>query len=152
MKAFWLRTTASWLKWNAYYISISSGPAVYGVNQTMIESTMVHVTKVIRHTPLFKWNAFQIRVGSCKNLILENYEARKAEFYMKAFWHRTKASWLKSWAPEGRMGKMKCILYFYFFRPCFILSEPNNDWILLKWLDTHNPFQVKCISDQGGVM
>jgi hypothetical protein len=33
-------------------------------------------------------------VGSLKNLILKNYEARKAEFYMKAFWHRTKASWL----------------------------------------------------------
>jgi hypothetical protein len=34
---------------------------------------------------------------------------------MKAFWHRIKASWLKSWAPEGRRGQMemKCISYFY---------------------------------------
>ena len=39
----------------------------------------------------------------------------KAEFYMKAFWHRSKASWWKSWAPEGRKGQMemKCILCFY---------------------------------------
>jgi hypothetical protein len=33
-------------------------------------------------------------VGSFKDL-LKNYEARKAEFYMRAFLHRMKASWLK---------------------------------------------------------
>jgi hypothetical protein len=33
-------------------------------------------------------------VRSFQNLILKNYEARKAEFYMKAFWHGTKARWL----------------------------------------------------------
>jgi hypothetical protein len=27
--------------------------------------------------------------------LIKNYEARKAEFYMKAFQHRTKARWLK---------------------------------------------------------
>jgi hypothetical protein len=49
-------------------------------------------------------------VGSFKNL-LKNYEARKAEFYIKAFLHRRKASWLKSWLSEGWMGQMemKCI-------------------------------------------
>jgi hypothetical protein len=31
-------------------------------------------------------------VGSLKNIIIKNCEARKSEFYMKAFWHRTKAS------------------------------------------------------------
>jgi hypothetical protein len=39
-------------------------------------------------------------VGSLKNLILKNYEARKAEFYMKAFWHGTKASWLYHGPPR----------------------------------------------------
>jgi hypothetical protein len=43
-------------------------------------------------------------VRSFKNLILKNYEARKAEFYMKAFWHRKKANWLKPCACESRMG------------------------------------------------
>jgi hypothetical protein len=41
-------------------------------------------------------------VGSFKNLPLKNYEARKAEFYMKAFVDKTKASWLKSWPPRDR--------------------------------------------------
>jgi hypothetical protein len=31
------------------------------------------------------------RVGSFQNIIVKNYEARKAEFYMKAFRHETKA-------------------------------------------------------------
>jgi hypothetical protein len=39
-------------------------------------------------------------VGSFKNFILKNYEARKAEFYMKAFSHRTKASWLNQLPPR----------------------------------------------------
>jgi hypothetical protein len=58
--------------------------------------------------------AYKNGLGSFKNLIHKNYEARKADFYMKAFWNRTKASWLKSWALEGRMGQMemKFILYF----------------------------------------
>jgi hypothetical protein len=30
--------------------------------------------------------------GHLKILLFKNYEARKAEFYMKAFLHRTKAS------------------------------------------------------------
>jgi hypothetical protein len=46
-------------------------------------------------------------VGSYKNLILKNYEARKDEFYMKDFWHRTKVSLLKSWPPMVGWGKCK---------------------------------------------
>jgi hypothetical protein len=52
-------------------------------------------------------------VESFKNLILKNYEASKIEFYMNAFWHTKKASWLKSWTPKRHMGEMKCISYFY---------------------------------------
>jgi hypothetical protein len=38
----------------------------------------------------------QNRVGSFQNL-LKNYMPRKAEIYMKAFWHSTISSLLKSW-------------------------------------------------------
>jgi hypothetical protein len=53
--------------------------------------------------------------GHLKILFLRTMKPEKGEFYMKTFWHRTKASWLKSWAPEGWMGQMemKCISYFY---------------------------------------
>jgi hypothetical protein len=51
-------------------------------------------------------------MGSFKNLILKNYETRKAEFYIKAFWHRPKASWLKSWPPRVWWGKWKWNVYF----------------------------------------
>jgi hypothetical protein len=42
---------------------------------------------------------------------LKNYEARKAEFYMKALsWYKGKL--IMICAPEEQM-EMKCILYFY---------------------------------------
>jgi hypothetical protein len=73
----------------------------------------IQVCSIKRPGPLQRGDNRKNGVGSFNILILKKYEARKAEFYMKAFCHRTKASWLKSWAPEGRMGEMKCILYFY---------------------------------------
>ena len=64
--------------------------------------------------PLQRWdNHKNVKMGwgPLKILILRN----KAEFYMKTFWHRRKASWLKSCAPEHSMGQMemKCISHFY---------------------------------------
>jgi hypothetical protein len=49
--------------------------------------------------------------GHFKIFFLRTLQPRKAEFYMKAFLQRTKASWLKSMAPQGRIGQkeMKCI-------------------------------------------
>jgi hypothetical protein len=38
---------------------------------------------------------------------LKNYEARKAEFYMKALFTSTKARCLKSWPPGVGWGKWK---------------------------------------------
>jgi hypothetical protein len=49
--------------------------------------------------------------GHFKIFFLRTLKPRKAEFYMKAFIHGTKASWLKFMVPEGRIGQMeiKCI-------------------------------------------
>jgi hypothetical protein len=48
-----------------------------------------------------------------KILFLRTMKPEKAELLYKAFWYRTKASWLKSWAPEGRMWKMEMHNYYY---------------------------------------
>jgi hypothetical protein len=45
----------------------------------------IQVCSIKRPVPLQRGNNHKNRVGSFKNLILKNYEARKAEFYMKAF-------------------------------------------------------------------
>jgi hypothetical protein len=45
--------------------------------------------------------------GDLNFFLLKNYEARKTEFYMKAFWLGTKASLLKSLSPRVGWGKWK---------------------------------------------
>jgi hypothetical protein len=71
-------------------------------------------------------------VGSSKNLLLKNYEARKIEFYMKAFLHRTKVSWLKSWPPRVGWGKWKwnayLILEKYFYVGQVFSGERCGPW------------------------
>jgi hypothetical protein len=66
-------------------------------------------------------------VGSFKNL-LKNYmyEARKADFYMKTFLHRTKASWLKSWLPLVGWGKWKRNAYLILEKNIFIWAKVSQ--------------------------
>jgi hypothetical protein len=45
--------------------------------------------------------------GLLKMFFLRTLKPTKAYFYMRAFLHRTKASWLKSWLPRFRLGKWK---------------------------------------------
>jgi hypothetical protein len=52
-----------------------------------------------------------MRWGHLKILLLRTMKPKKAKFHMKAFWHRTKASWLKSWHPSVEWGKWKWNAY-----------------------------------------
>jgi hypothetical protein len=77
-------------------------------------------------------------VGSFKNL-LENYAARKAEFYMKAFLHRTKGSWLKSWPSRLGLGKWKWNAYLILEKYCYMgqgfSGERCGPWASFKIFD-----------------
>jgi hypothetical protein len=42
--------------------------------------------------------------GHKRIFLLKNCWPRKTEIYMKAFWHSTKSSLLKSWSPRGSGG------------------------------------------------
>jgi hypothetical protein len=60
---------------------------------------------------LFKGGEYNKNVkmgwGHLKIFFSRTLMPRKAEFYMKASLHRTRASWLKSWPPRVGWGKWK---------------------------------------------
>jgi hypothetical protein len=50
-------------------------------------------------------NNYKNEVGSFKNLLM-NHWARRAQIYMKPFWHNVDSSLFKSWSPGDREGPL----------------------------------------------
>ena len=114
------------LKWNIRPISIK-----LGTNISCMIGIQIYSNE--GSCPLQRGDNHKNRVGSFKNLLLQNHWARRAHIYMKAFWYNVDSSLYKPWSPGvGRGHNRENYIYICLYWTNLLLQNQqanfNQTW------------------------